>query len=243
MEQIDAFVSDQSPDACEKVVTQLLQSPRFGEKWARHWMDLVRYAETYGHEFDYPIPQATEYRDYLIRALNADLPYDQFVIEQIAGDLLENPRLHPTERLNESIIGTGFWYLHEATHVPTDVLKNEADIIDNQIDVFGKAFLGLTVACARCHDHKFDAISTADYYAPSAFVQSSCRQLYPLDPGQRIEQAVARMQQIQSLVSDQLRALSAAANERLNPETDYSAAVKLIQQAIDDALFFGCLLD
>ena len=180
-EQIAEFLADESPDAYERVVARLLSSSHFGEKWARHWLDLVRYAETYGHEFDYPIPDATEYRDYVIRALNADVPYDQFVREHIAGDLINDPRRNPDEGFNESIIGTGFWYLHEATHAPTDVLGNEAGIIDNQLDVFGKAFQGLTIACARCHDHKFDAISTADYYALSAYIQSSCRQLVDLD--------------------------------------------------------------
>ncbi len=198
IEQIDSFLTDESSNASEKVVAELLKSVHFGEKWARHWMDLVRYAETYGHEFDYAIPFPHEYRDYLIRALNADVPYDQLIREHIAGDLINNPRLHPEEEFNESIIGTGFWFLHEATHAPTDVLKNESDIIDNQIDVIGKTFLGLTVACARCHDHKFDAISTADYYALSGYVQSSCRQLYPLDPKQKIAHAVGELTELQA---------------------------------------------
>ena len=186
-QQISDFLSDESDLAYEKVVDELLNSPHLGEKWARHWMDLVRYAETYGHEFDYPLRHAYEYRDYLIRAFNADVPFDQFIREHIAGDLLPEPRKNVDEGWNESIIGTGFWYLHEATHAPTDVLGNEADIMDNQIDVFGKTFLGLTIACARCHDHKFDAITTADYYALSAYLQSSCRQEYPLDTsGKRI---------------------------------------------------------
>ncbi|MCH1496766.1 MAG: DUF1549 domain-containing protein, partial [Rubripirellula sp.] len=188
-QQIAEFVEDRSDDAHEKVVDTLLESPYFGERWARHWLDLMRYAETYGHEFDYAIPHATEYRDYIIRAINADVPYSQFVHEHIAGDLLANPRLHPQEHFNESVIGTGFWYLHEATHAPTDVLGNEAGIIDNQIDVFGKAFLGLTVACARCHDHKFDAISTKDYYSLSAYIQSSSRQEYDLDVNQERKNA------------------------------------------------------
>src|SRR5207253_10294061 len=100
------------------------------------------------------------YRDshYLIPAFNADVPYDQCVIAHVAGDLLEKPRRHPTEGLNESIIGTGFWFLGEAKHSPVDSRGDEADRIDNQLDVFGKTFLGLTIACARCHDHKFDAI-------------------------------------------------------------------------------------
>ena len=123
IDQIDAFMADPSDMAREKVVTSLLESQHFGEKWARHWLDLVRYAETYGHEFDYPIPVPHEYRDYVIRALNLDVPYDQLIREHIAGDLIESPRRHPSEDFNESIIGTGFWYLHEATHAPTDVLK------------------------------------------------------------------------------------------------------------------------
>ena len=230
-EQIDAFVADTSDNALETVVDQLLDSPHFGEKWARHWMDLVRYAETYGHEFDYPIPQPTEYRDYLIRAFNADVPYDQFVIEHIAGDMLEKPRRNPDEQFNESVIGTGFWYLHEATHAPTDVLKNEADIIDNQLDVFGKAFLGLTVACARCHDHKFDAIATDDYYALSAFIQSSCRQLYPLDPGEKTVQAIGQVRALQEKAGKLMR----KANQgRQSPADYFQAAGGLIRGAKDD---------
>ncbi|NND99141.1 MAG: DUF1553 domain-containing protein, partial [Pirellulaceae bacterium] len=215
------------------VVDQLLHSPHFGEKWTRHWMDLVRYAETYGHEFDYPLPHATEYRDYLIRAFNADVPYDQFIREHIAGDLIEKPRRHPQQKYNEAIIGTGFWYLHEATHAPTDVLTNEADIIDNQLDVFGKAFLGLTVACARCHDHKFDAISTADYYALSAYIQSSCRQLYPLDPGKRIEETVGKLRSLRSDFESNRSTPSEADLAKLNPAVYFAAAKDVIRATID----------
>ena len=180
-QQRQSFLDDEKPGAEERVVDSLLASSHFGEKWARHWMDLVRYADTYGHEFDYPINHSHEYRDYLIRAFNADLPYDEMIREHIAGDLIKTPRRHPEEQFNESILGTAFWYFHEATHAPTDVLANEADIMDNQIDVLGKSFLGLTISCARCHDHKFDAISTADYYALTAYLHGSARQEYPLD--------------------------------------------------------------
>ncbi|MEX0818048.1 MAG: DUF1549 domain-containing protein, partial [Pirellulaceae bacterium] len=182
----------ESPQAFERVVDQLLDSPHFGERWARHWMDLMRYAETYGHEFDYPIPHASEYRDYLIRAFNADLPYDRLVMEHIAGDLLA-PRLHPTEGFNESVIGTSSWWLGEATHAPVDVLGDEAGRIDNQIDVFGKTFLGLTIACARCHDHKFDAILTEDYYALAGFLQSSRRHESLLDGHGQIAAAAEQL--------------------------------------------------
>ena len=193
IEEVDSFLNDQSSDAYEKLIDRLLDSSHFGERWARHWLDLIRYAETYGHEFDYPIPQAAGYRDYVIRAYNADVPYDQFVREHIAGDLIANPRRHPTDDFNESLLGTGFWFLGEATHAPVDVRGDEAERVDNQIDVMTKTFLGLTVGCARCHDHKFDAISTKDYYALCGFLQSSRRQLALLDPKEKIGSAVRAM--------------------------------------------------
>lgn len=172
-EEVEAFLADKDPRAAEKVIDKLLDSTHFGERWGRHWLDLVRYAESRGHEFDNDTPNAFQYRDYVIRALNADVPYDQFVSEHIAGDLLPEPRLHPTQRFNESVLGTGFWFLGEWVHSPVDIRKDEADRFDNMIDVMSKTFLGVTVACARCHDHKFDAISTADYYSLSGFLQSS----------------------------------------------------------------------
>jgi hypothetical protein len=172
-EKVETFVADLTPDAIEKLVDELLDSPHFGERWARHWLDLVRYAESRGHEFDNDTPNAFQYRDYVIRALNADVPYDQFVREHIAGDLLPAPRLHPTLKINESVLGTGFWFLGEWVHSPVDIRKDEADRFDNMLDVMSKTFLGVTVACARCHDHKFDAISTADYYSLSGFLQGS----------------------------------------------------------------------
>jgi hypothetical protein len=178
---VDAFLRDRSADALERVVDRLLASPRFGERWGRHWLDLVRYAEGRGHEFDYPSPNAYQYRDYVIRAVNADVPYDRFVTEQIAGDLLVPPRLHPAQGFNESLVGTGFWFLGEQVHSPVDLRQDQADRLDNQIDVLGKTFLGLTIACARCHDHKFDAISTRDYYALSGFLQSGSYRLARFD--------------------------------------------------------------
>ena len=190
--QVERFVKDPASDddAIAAVVDELLQSKHFGERWGRHWLDLVRYGETLGHEFDYPLHNAWRYRDYVIRAFNEDVPYDQFVREHIAGDLLPTPRRHPTEQYNESVIGTGFWFLGEDKHAPVDVRAEEAAKIDNQIDVFSKTFLGMTVACARCHDHKFDAISTVDYYALAGFLQSSRRQTAWLDPGKKIAAAV-----------------------------------------------------
>jgi len=172
-EQVSEYLAEDSSDATEKLVDQLLASPHFGERWGRHWLDLVRYAESRGHEFDNDASNAYQYRDYIIRALNADVPYDQLVREHLAGDLIAEPRLNPEHQFNESILGTGFWFLGEWVHSPVDIRKDEADRFDNMIDVMSKTFLGVTVSCARCHDHKFDAISTADYYSLSGFLQSS----------------------------------------------------------------------
>ncbi len=174
-EESEAFAKDaiaNRPAAVERVVDRLLASPQFGERWARHWLDLVRYAETRGHEFDFTIPNAWQYRDYVVRALNADVPYDQFTREHLAGDLLPAPRLS-ANGANESILGTGFWFLGEEVHSPVDIRADETDRLDNRLDTMSKTFLGMTVACARCHDHKFDAISQRDYYAMSGFLISS----------------------------------------------------------------------
>ena len=172
-EDVDAFVNDESPQAFEKAVDRLLASPQFGERWARHWLDLTRYAESYGHEFDFTIPNVYRYRDYVIRAFNADVPYDQFAIEHIAGDLVEKPRVNPADGLNESVAGTAFYFLGENVHSPVDIRQHQADRFDNEIEVTCKTFLGLTLNCARCHDHKFDALSTADYYAMYGYLKSS----------------------------------------------------------------------
>jgi hypothetical protein len=128
-------------------------------------MDLVRYADTHGSEGDPAIPQAWRYRDYLIRAFNTDVPYDQFVREHLAGDLLPNPRLNAAEKLNESMLGTGHFRMVEHGYQPVDTVDEQVRNVDNQIDVVSKTFLGQTVSCARCHDHKFDAISQADFTA------------------------------------------------------------------------------
>jgi len=181
-DEIAAFEADPRPDAFERVVDRLLASPAYGERWGRHWLDLVRFSETSGHEFDFEIPEAHGYRDYVVRALNADVPYDQFIREHLAGDLLREPRRRPDTGTNESILGTGFWFLGESKHSPVDVRGDSSDRRDNMIDVFGKTFLGLTIACARCHDHKFDPIPTADYYALVGYLQSSRYERVFLDP-------------------------------------------------------------
>jgi Protein of unknown function (DUF1553)/Protein of unknown function (DUF1549)/Planctomycete cytochrome C len=172
-EEIAAFIADKSPRAYETVVDRLLASPHYGERWARHWLDLVRFAETSGHEFDFEKPEAWRYRDYVIRAFNQDLPYDRFVKEQIAGDLLPSRRLTPDGTQQDTLTATALFSLGEERNGATDLQEVRDEKMDSRIDVFGKAFLGLTIACARCHDHKFDPISTADYYALGGIFEST----------------------------------------------------------------------
>jgi hypothetical protein len=172
--EVEAFVGDDSPRASEKLVDRLLASPHFGERWARHWLDIVRFTETHGNEWNYEVHHAWRYRDYLIRALNDDVPYDQLVREHIAGDLLPRPRWNSREKINESVTGTAFYRFGEVNH--DDCISLPAigfDIADNQIDTLGKAFQATTIACARCHDHKIDAVSMKDYYALLGILRSA----------------------------------------------------------------------
>jgi hypothetical protein len=223
--EIAAFLADRSPEAYEKVVDRLLASPHHGERWGRHWLDVVAYAETSGHEFDYEIPDAYRYRDYVIRALNADLPYDRFVVEQLAGDLVERPRLHPSAGFNESILGTGLYFLGEGTHSPLDLPDEQATRIDHQIDVLSKTFLGLTVACARCHDHKFDPIRTDDYYALAGYLKSSRHQHAFIDPPARIADRVAELRALKTVLRPLIEA-SDPGNSLGQPWAQEDAAVR-----------------
>ena len=191
-EEVEDFVEDQVPDALERVVDRLLASPHFGERWARHWMDLVRYSDTLGNEADMPIPNAWRYRDYVVRAFNADLPYDRLVLEHLGGDLLDDPRHLRDGSDNESILGTGFFWMSEGKRSPVDLRQAQAESFDNRLDVIGKTFLGLTVACARCHDHKFDPITQEDYYGLYGYLKSS-RYTQTLLNRIEIDQAAARM--------------------------------------------------
>ncbi len=160
-EQIATFVGDERSDAVERVVDQLLSSTRFGETFARHWMDVVRYAESVTLR-GFVLPEAWRYRDYLIDAFNADRPFDQMIVEQVAGDLLASPDL--TERTKQ-LVATGFLTFGNSNLEEQDKAQLEMDFVDEQLEVLGRAFLGQTIGCARCHDHKFDPIPTRDYYA------------------------------------------------------------------------------
>jgi hypothetical protein len=169
--EIRGFLSDESADAFAKLVERLLVSPRYGERWGRHWLDIARYADSTGADEDYRYPYAWRYRDYVIGAFNRDLPYDRFLKEQIAGDLLPAEDGGPVNV--NGIIATGFLALGPKLIAESDKTKSFYDIVDEQIDVTGKAFLGLTLACARCHDHKFDPILTKDYYSLASIFAST----------------------------------------------------------------------
>ena len=236
--EIETFLSDRSPDAWEKVIDRLLASPAYGERWGRHWLDLVRFAETSGHEFDFEIPHAWLYRDHVVRAFNDDVPYNQMVQEHIAGDLMAVPRRHPVDRTNESILGTGFWFLGESKHSPVDVRADGSDRRDNMIDVFGKAFLGLTIACARCHDHKFDAIYTKDYYSLVSYLQSSRMQRAFLDEPERIGAPARQIRQMRAKAARLATKLSVSALEaKLSGLAEaLDAAHKGTSSAVADAM-------
>ena len=206
MEEATTSADGSAPpsQAYERIVDRLLESPQFGEQWARHWMDLVRYGESKAFEADYLMPNVFRYRDYLIRAFNANVPYDQFVREAIAGDLLEKPRLNPETGENESVIGSGYLYLTDGQHGPPDLHADEARIFEGMIDVVGKTFLGLTVACARCHDHKFDAIATQDYYSLYGIIASSRLNYADINPPAAQDEAAKELGRLKEPVREAL---------------------------------------
>src|SRR5262249_31761448 len=172
--EVDAFLADQSPDAFARVVDRLLASPAYGERWGRHWLDVVRYADTAGETADYPVREAYRYRNYVIDAFNRDMPYDQFVREQIAGDILaEGETGAAFARL---VTATGFLAISRRFGFDSENYHHLT--IQDTIDTTGQAFLGLTLGCARCHDHKYDPVLREDYYALYGILDSS-RYAYP----------------------------------------------------------------
>jgi hypothetical protein len=158
--EIEAFTNDFSPEAYARLIDRLLASPAYGERWGRVWLDLARYADTNGSDENMAYPNAWRYRNYVIDSFNQDKPYDQFLREQLAGDLL--PASGNSERDQDQIIATGFLALGPKMLAEQDKEKLLIDVVDEQIDVVTKTFLGLTISCARCHDHKFDPISQED---------------------------------------------------------------------------------
>lgn len=201
--EADAFLADAAPNAFTRVVDRLLASSRYGERWGRHWLDVVRYADTAGDNSDFPIPQMRRYRDWVIDAFNRDLPYDQFVREQLAGDLLASAT---EEERQARIVATG--YIANARRFGSRVDDYPQHLtIEDTLDNLGRTFLGLTINCARCHDHKFDPIPAADYYAlygifsstrypwPGIELDKQQRDLVPLVPATEQASAAKRQQE------------------------------------------------
>ncbi|MCA2968742.1 MAG: PSD1 domain-containing protein [Acidobacteriaceae bacterium] len=217
-EELLAFEKDPAADAFSKVVDRLLRSPRFGEHWARHWMDLVRYAESHGSQGDFDLPYAWRYRDYLIRALNQDVPYDQLIREHLAGDLLANPRRNAEEQINESMLGTAHLRMVEYGYVPVDALDDQFKVVDNQIDVISKAFQGLTVSCARCHDHKFDPITQKDFYALYGVLASSRHGQVVIDTPEHLNRHRDELTGLRTSLRGELARLWRAAKPDLSAE-------------------------
>ena len=177
LEQVEAFVHDASPQAWEHLIDRLLESPHYGEKWGRHWLDLVRFAETNSYETDEAKPHAWRYRDYVIRTFNADKPYDRFIREQLAGDELPDGGA-------DGLIATGYYRLGIWDNDPADRELALYDQLDDLVATTGQVFLGLTVDCARCHDHKIDPISQRDYYALLSFF----RNIHPYQNGGKTDE-------------------------------------------------------
>lgn len=252
--EVEAFLTDDSPVAFERVVDRLLASPYYGERWGRHWLDVARYSDSNGLDENTAYGNAWRYRDYVIAAMNADLPYDQFVVEQLAGDLL--PQSGSRAEIHRRWVATGFLSLGPKSLAEVDERKMVMDIVDEQLDTVGRTFMGLTLGCARCHDHKFDPISTADYYGLAAIFQST----RTMDSLKKLakwhehslgsEQELARQAEHERLVKqrrDAIEALVREANERLRaagkgvelpakPEDSYPEETRTRLQQMREAL-------
>ncbi|MBX3420431.1 MAG: PSD1 domain-containing protein [Pirellulaceae bacterium] len=214
---VQQFFSDDSPQAYQRLVDRLLDSPHFGERWARHWMDVVHYADTHGYEWDVPAKNAWRFRDYLIRAFNDDLPYRDLVIEQIAGDLIA-PRVDTLSGVNQALIGPMMLRLGERRHGDNAAAEGVTqEAVANMIDTLGKAFLGTTLACAQCHDHKLDAVEQRDYYSLAGMLMSTRYSARPINTS---DDNLATIEQLRD-IKEQLRAelagrwLEATAPEQL----------------------------
>jgi hypothetical protein len=220
-EEIEAFLADDSPDAREKIVDRLLASPRYGERWGRHWLDVARYADSNGLDENLALANAWRYRDWVVRAFGADKPFDEFVQEQIAGDLMQSGDWRADL---ERLVATGFLSIGAKMLAEDDPVKMQMDIIDEQLDVIGQAFMGLTLGCARCHDHKFDPLRMDDYYALAGIFKST----------KTMENfsVVARWQEL-PLGSPQERREHSQGRERIAAK---EAEIKVLQSRLAEAL-------
>jgi hypothetical protein len=226
--ETEQFLNDQKPDAWERLIDRLLASPHYGERWGRHWLDVARYADSNGFEHDFDRPNAWRYRDYVIRAFNDDKPYNTFLREQIAGD--EIPKVTP-----ESLIATGF--LRQYAKVgfrEKDNPENRFDYLDDMIGTIGRGILGLTVQCARCHDHKFDPITQRDYYHMQASLFGYVEVDHPLtsrEEAAAYEKKVADVESRASGVKAKIRDLEQPYKDKLLP-AKYRKFPKNVQEAI-----------
>lgn len=218
--ELDAFLADTSADAFEKVIERLLATPQYGEKWARHWLDVARYADSNGLDENLAYANAFRYRDYVVAAFNNDKPYDQFVREQIAGDLLPHDG-NDAIRL-ERLVATGFLSLGAKMLAEDDPMKMQMDIIDEQVDTIGKTFMGLTLGCARCHDHKFDPVSMADYYGMAGIFKSSktMENFKVVARWQELPLATQKELDDRQQLQDQLAAVKADVSSIVNSENE-----------------------
>ena len=246
--EADAFLADTAPGAFKRVVDRLLASPRYGERWGRHWLDVVRYADTAGDNSDFPIPQIRRYRDWVIDAFNRDLPYDQSVREQLAGDLLASAT---EEERQARHIATG--YIANARRFGSRVSDYPQHLtIEDTLDNLGRTFLGLTVSCARCHDHKFDPIPAADYYGlygilsstrypwPGIELDQKQRDFVPLLPAGEIQSVQKRAQEIEkerARFGKDLRQLKDDLRKTPEPKKpEVEAKIKAAEQALAEFL-------
>jgi hypothetical protein len=223
-----AFLADQSPRAWENLIDRLLDSPHYGERWGRHWLDVARYADSNGFEHDFDRPNAWRYRDYVIRAFNQDKPYNTFLAEQIAGDELD----HVTD---DTMIATGFLRSYaKVGYREKDNPNNRFDYLDDMIGTIGRGVLGLTVNCARCHNHKFDPISQKDYYALEASLNGYVETDYPLAPKDQVEAYEKKVAEINAQVAplrQAIRQLEEPYRQRLAQEK-YKKYPANVQRAI-----------
>ena len=226
-EEMDAILADDRPGAYERLVDRLLANPHYGERWGRHWLDLVRYAETHGYERDDPKPNAWRYRDWVIDAFNRDIPYDRFITEQLAGD--EIPCATKTSK-----IATGIYRLGLIDDEPADPVTDRFDQLDDMIKTVGTTFLGLTIHCARCHEHKFDPISQTDYYRMLAFFTPGKKYRRgddgSISVGTASESEEARIAELNRAVDKQAEAIRA----RLATEKPTDALRQVLEQRIRD---------
>lgn len=206
---VEQFVTDDSPDAWARLVDSLLASPHYGERWGRHWLDVARYGDSNGGDENHAYPHAYHYRDYVIQTFNADVSYDRFLLEQLAGDLISNDA-----DSEAATAATGFLAIGMKILAEQDPIKKQADMIDEQIDTMGRSLLGLTLGCARCHDHKFDPVSTEDYYALFGIFQSTVvedREVNSSDLQERLakyERKINELKQSREKATKKLNSLS-----------------------------------